>query len=90
MYDVNHNFAPANISNIFTKVKDIHNYNTRSSSRKNYFINYARLNTLKNSFSHVGVRLWNQIPAHIRNAPKKAFNKAIKSGLLDNLHANGY
>ena len=45
MYDVNHNFAPTNISNIFTQVKDIHNYDTRSSSSENYNINYSHLNT---------------------------------------------
>ena len=30
MYEVSYNFAPANISNLFTRVKDIHNYHTRS------------------------------------------------------------
>ena len=68
MYDVNHNFAPTNISKFFTQVKDIHNYDTRASSSENYYINYSRLNTQKNSFSRVGVRLWNEIPAHIRNS----------------------
>ena len=63
MYDVNHNFAPTNISNIFTQVKDIHNYDTRFSSSENYYIKYSRLNTQKND----AICLWNQIPAHIRN-----------------------
>ena len=80
MYDVSHNFSPTNI----------HNYDTKFSSSENYYIKYSRLNNQKNSFSRFGVRLWNQIPAHIRNLSKKAFNKAIKSSLLENLLVNGY
>ena len=70
IFDVNYNFAPNNISKLFTRVKDIHNYDTRSSSNENYYSKISLLDTQENSFSRVGIRLWNQIPAHVRNLSK--------------------
>ena len=89
MYDVNYNFASTNISKLFTRVKDIHNYDTRSPSSQagdNYYSKFSRPNIQKNSFSCVGVPLWNQIPAHARNLSKK-MKKKLK---FNHLHANAY
>ena len=90
MYDVNHNNIPSNVSNLFTYVKDIHSHNTRSSARDNFYTSYSRLNTQANSFSRVGVHIWNQIPATTKNLSKKSFQREIKSNLLNDLNINHY
>ena len=38
---------------------------------------------LKNSLSRFGVRLWNEIPCHIRDRPKKEFTKVLHELLSD-------
>ena len=60
--DITTNSAPKNICNLFISTQDIHQYNTRSASSGNYYINYSRLNHHKNSFSIVGAKIWNSIP----------------------------
>ena len=90
MYDVKYNHIPINISKLFTHVKDIHTYETRSSASDNFYTNYSRLNTQKNSFSRVGVRLWNEMPFFTRNLSKKNYRKEIKTVLLNDLNTNGY
>ena len=71
-------------------MKDIHTYGTRSSASDNFYTNYSRLNTQKDSFSRVGVRLWNQMPIFTRNLSKKNYRKEIKTVLLNDLNTNGY
>ena len=46
MYDVKYNYIPISISKLFTHVKDMHTYKTKSSASDNY----SRLNTQKDSF----------------------------------------
>ena len=90
MYDVKYNCIPSTISKLFTYTKDIHNYETRSSTNDNFYSSHSRLNTQKYSFSRVGVRLWNQIPPVIRNLSKKKFQSELKSFFLQDLTENRY
>ena len=48
MLDVHNNSVPFTLSGIFTRTHQTHNYNTRSSSAGNYYINYSRTNQYKN------------------------------------------
>ena len=59
MLDVHNKLVPSNICDMFTLSQDIHNYNTRSSSSGNLYINYSRLNLQKNSFPIIGAKIWN-------------------------------
>jgi len=90
MYDTAKQTAPSNICALFNYAKEIHHHNTRSSSRNNFFIKHSRINLQKNSFSRVGAKVWNQIPAHIRDMSKSSFRSEIKSLLLKSLIVNGY
>ena len=47
---VMHNVVPSDISDLFTRTKDVHYYNTRSSTDGNFYIIYSRLNHYKNFF----------------------------------------
>ena len=82
MFDITTNSAPQNICNLFTLTQDIHQYNTRSASSGNYYINHSRLNHHKNSFSIVGAKIWNSIPESYRKLPKHIFKKKIQALLI--------
>ena len=90
MYDVNNNIVPSNIYNLFTYVKNTHSYNTRAAASNNFYIKKSRLNIQQKSFSRFGVRIWNQIPAHIRDLPKKSFKHEVKQSLFKSLNNEGY
>ena len=82
MLDITTNSAPQNICNLFTSTQDIHQYNTRSASSGNYYINHSRLNHHKNFFSIVGAKIWNSIPESYRRLPKHIFKKKIQALLF--------
>ena len=90
MYDIANKTAPLNICKLFHFSKDIHQYKTRSSSRNDFYVKHSRLNLQKNALSRMGAKVWNQIPAHVRDMPKNSFKNKIKSLLLENLKTNGY
>ena len=62
MYDINNDKAPANMLNLFQETSDINSYNTRSSTSGKFYVKSSRLEIQNNSFSRLGVKLWNKIP----------------------------
>ena len=55
---------------ISRKTSNIHSYNTRSSTDGKFFAKSSRLEEIQNnSFSRLGVKLWNKIPRVLRKLP---------------------
>ena len=72
-----------NLLNLFDKTSTIHSYYTRSSSSGNFYVKSSKLEIHKNSLSRFGVKLWNEMPCHIRDLPKKKFRKVLHRLLSD-------
>ena len=72
MHDINSNNSPTNLFNLFSFIP----YNWLSTSG-NFHVKSSKLEIHKNSLSRFGVRLWNKIPCHIRDLPKKRFTKVL-------------
>ena len=83
MHDINNNNSPTNLLNLFEKTSTIHSYYTRSSSSGNFHVKSSKLEIHKNSLSRFGVKLWNEMPCHIRDLPKKKFRKVLYRLLSD-------
>ena len=75
MHDVYNKVFPCNISDLLIPTKDVHHYNTCSSTAGDFYINYSRLNHYKNSFSIMGAKISNSIPDVMRQFPKYRFKK---------------
>ena len=54
MYDINNNFAPDNIKNVFSKLSSVQNYRTRSVTNENYYVEQVRTENMKRAFSISG------------------------------------
>ena len=52
MYDISKTNVPPNISAIFTSLEKIHEYNTRSSSMKNFNVKYTGFDLQKRFFAN--------------------------------------
>ena len=83
MHDIDNNKAPANMLNLFQKTSNIHSYNTRSSTSGKFYAKSSRLEMQHNSFSRLGVKLWNKITRYITDLPKKAFKRVLRKLLCD-------
>ena len=50
--------------NLFQKTSSIHSYNTQLSTSGQFYVRSSRLEIQNNSFSCLGVKLWNEIPRY--------------------------
>ena len=67
----------------FFLVSEVHNYNTRARSNKNYVVPQARIILKQSSFAYRGPEVWNSIPTTIRETPFFAnFKNKFKLHLL--------
>ena len=86
MHDINSNNSPTNLFNLFEQTSTIiHSYHTRSTTSGNFHVKSSKLEIRKNSMSRFGVKLWDEIPCHIRDLPKKKFTKVLDRFLSDTL-----
>ena len=70
MYDINNNFAPDNIKNMFSKLSSVQNYRTRSVTNENYYVEQVRTENMKRAFSISGALMRNSIPLSIKHLKK--------------------
>jgi hypothetical protein len=82
MHDVSRTVVPPNISALFTPLSQVHEHNTRSSTRKNFHVEYSGLDVQSKSFSRMGGRIWNSIPTELREKSKNHFKKVLHRKLL--------
>ena len=83
MFDVRNMTAPSNIQDLFQDISNVHSYNTRSSTSNNFYTEPSRLSVQANSFSRIGVKVWNEIPQALRNFSKNAFKRKLKQILFN-------
>ena len=69
MHDIRNRKVPSNIFNLFSDTTCVHSYNSRSSPSNNFYIKKSRLDIQKRDFSRVGGKIWNEIPASLREQP---------------------
>jgi hypothetical protein len=73
--------CPENLQNLFTPTGTVHTHRTRSVSNNNLHIGPRHLK----SFTHLGARSWNNLPANIRNAKSVP---AFKRGYIANYQSH--
>ena len=57
----------------------------RSSASNNFYTKPSRLSVQANSFSRIGVKVWNEVPQALRNLSKNAFKRKLKQILFNTL-----
>ena len=77
MHDVTIQSVPINISELFTKSRHVHAYDTRFSKCDKLCVKHSRLEIQKRSTSRLGARLWNILPTGLRNSRKTKFKNQI-------------
>ena len=73
MHDISNSLTPTNISNLLASQSNIHSYNTRPSSRGDYYVKHSSLDKQTKSFSRYGVKIWNSLPCKMRQMSKNNF-----------------
>ena len=68
MYQVENDLVPVHVKNMFTKCSEIHAYNTRAANANNYVATKIRIEEGKQTFQHIGSKVWNELPDFIRRS----------------------
>ena len=84
MYKNHHNIITGQYE--LTKVKQVHNYNTRYANKQNYYRSFNRLNIGLRKFSTQGSIIWNKIPTQFKYLPLHLFKKKLKQHLINSLN----
>ena len=77
MHNISNKYAPPNIIDFFTKLNNVHTYNTRSLAAENFYVNHSRLELQKHSFSKIGLKLWNSLPVRLHNLRKPVYKNEL-------------
>ena len=85
MFDVWNRTAPSNIQDLFQDISNVHSYNTRSSASNDFYTKPSRLSVQVNSFSWIGVKVWNAIPQALRNLSKNALKKKKQTNFIQHI-----
>ena len=83
LYDVRNGTAPSNILNLFTSTSKIHPYNTRFLTSNKFHIKKSRLEIQQKAVSRIGAKVWNELPASLRELTKKQFKKKLRIALIE-------
>jgi hypothetical protein len=84
MFNVKHQVAPSYLSDLFSQPR--HSYNTRRAEH-NFFIPRPNSNVDSKNLTHIGPRIWNDLPSHIKQIPDRhLFKTKVKKFLFDNAH----
>ena len=84
MFEYQQNLTPPAFANFFVPVSKIHNYNTRLSSRKSYYIPAVRTNYGKFSLRYKGPLTWNSIDREIKQTlSRNSFKRKINVKLIN-------
>ena len=82
MHDIINKLAPSNIIDLFTPIKAIHSYNTRSAAANKLYFKHSRLKQTNESFSVMGLKVWNEIPEDFRDLSRNIFKSKLRKKLF--------
>ncbi len=89
IYDIINGNQSAIFDKFFEKTSSRHSYQTRQSTEKRFAFPVIRTNYKKRFFTYNGIKIWNNIPLHIREQKSKSmFCKHFKNWLLHNSKEN--
>ena len=83
MHDIDHDLAPQNLKNLFTRIASTHSYNTRSAAAGKFHVIHSWIKQQHQSFSRLGARTWNEIPELFKSKPKQLFKKHLHAKPLN-------
>ena len=84
MYKFHNKLLPPVFDHYFNPVRNVHNYNTRLSSKMTYTIPKARTNYGIFNIRFQGAKVWNDISDDLTLLPLKHFKENLKLILIEN------
>ena len=74
---------PSVFNYLFTKLDNIHSYNTRQKTSQEYIVPRKRLATAQKSHAYIGVKIWESLDQNLKVQPFYIFKKKCKLHFLN-------
>ena len=84
MYKYHNELLPSVFNSFFTKVDQVHSYNTRHASKLSYYLPKVRTNHGKFNIRFQGPMIWNSIDEDFKRSFLSLFKLKLKEHLTDN------
>ena len=82
--------SPSYISNLFTPVSNVHDYETRSANSSNLYVPHFRTTQGQRTFRFRASRLWNSLPFTVTNCKTiSSFKNELTEYIFCNIEENG-
>ena len=81
MYKFHNQLLPTAFHSFFTKVTNIHKYNTRRAAKQSYYLPFVRTNYGKFNIRFQGPSIWNCIDKDIKSSSKQCLRKKFKPNI---------
>ena len=88
MYKFHNQLLPTAFHSFFTKVTNIHKYNTRLEAKQSYYLPFVRTNYGKFNIRFQVPSIWNCIDKDIKSSSKAMFKKKIQAQYLKKIQAS--
>jgi len=82
MYKFKHDCLPFVFNYLFTKLDNIHSYNTRQKTSQEYIVPRKRLSTAQKSLAYIGVKIWESLDQNLKVQAFYVFKKEMQVALL--------
>ena len=91
MYKEDNNLVPQTTTDMFQLTTGVHNYNTRSTAARNYYVHNANLMKTRKAITYAGSVAWNKLPNAIKEAQSlNIFKAKLRAYLLEHNEAQIY
>ena len=84
--NITNNSTQQNMLHLFNTTDQVHDYNTRSSSRSDYEIKFPRRDKRGKSFSRLGAKIWNCIKKKKKNPQSTVFKRKYMIAYFKSIH----
>ena len=84
MYKYHNQLLPSVFNSFFTKVDQVHSYNTQHTSKLSYYLPKVRTNYWKFNIRFQGPMKWNSIDEDFKRSSLSLFKLKLKEHLTDN------
>ena len=84
MYKYHNQLLPSVFDSFFTKVDQVHSYNTRHASKLSYYLPKVRINYGKFNIRFQGPMIWNSIDENLKSSSLSSFKLNLQEHLTNN------
>ena len=88
IFKFNNHMLPDSFNCYFTKLENVHKYNTKQKQRNEYFQFCISSESRTKTLHYICLQVWKNVRTKFRHCPFSTFKKFFKSNIVSNYYTN--